>query len=372
MRSKQVWRLSFILLFVVIVYGAYSVIEHSVEGAQEQAKAEKKLQGAQEQVMAEKKQKEPSQDWEFFELRNERDKLEKEIRDIEKSLDNLTTQRAWLQDADKWNKELLAKSKGTKTPTRIEELQMEELQRKIDDAIRAADAPIGTLPEVNGKIKTLESLLKEKKDRKDKVETEMNRKIDLETPKQNFKKTLSITFAILIGTMIAGFFVIAWRDDIVRREIFHGQAGIQFITLFSVVIAIILFGILNILEGKELAALLGGLSGYILGRVTTPSAAPQPKTPVSSPAITSISPVEATVGAPPVPVQIVGNGLQLASSVKIIQGANEVLVSDITSNDQVISCKITLNANQPKGSYDVIVTNSDGAVAKLPKGFTVK
>ena len=33
-------------------------------------------------------------------------------------------------------------------------------------------------------------------------------------------------------------------------------------------IAIILFGITNILAGKELAALLGGLSGYILGRVT--------------------------------------------------------------------------------------------------------
>src|SRR6476620_2525461 len=51
-----------------------------------------------------------------------------------------------------------------------------------------------------------------------------------------------------------------------RRAIFSGETGIQFLTLFSVVIAIILFGIINILEGKELAALLGGLSGYILGR----------------------------------------------------------------------------------------------------------
>lgn len=52
------------------------------------------------------------------------------------------------------------------------------------------------------------------------------------------------------------------------RQIFAGQAGIQFVTLFSLVIAIILFGIITILEGKELAALLGGLSGYILGRAT--------------------------------------------------------------------------------------------------------
>jgi hypothetical protein len=43
-------------------------------------------------------------------------------------------------------------------------------------------------------------------------------------------------------------------------------AGLQFITLFSLIIAIILFGVMNILEGRELAALLGGLSGYILGR----------------------------------------------------------------------------------------------------------
>jgi hypothetical protein len=57
----------------------------------------------------------------------------------------------------------------------------------------------------------------------------------------------------------------AYIDPQVRREIFAGQAGIQFVTLFSFVIAIILFGIIDILEGKELAALLGGLSGYILG-----------------------------------------------------------------------------------------------------------
>jgi hypothetical protein len=36
--------------------------------------------------------------------------------------------------------------------------------------------------------------------------------------------------------------------------------------MFAIVIAVILFGIINILESKELSALLGGLSGYILGR----------------------------------------------------------------------------------------------------------
>jgi len=88
------------------------------------------------------------------------------------------------------------------------------------------------------------------------------------SPEQEFKKAVSMTFGALIGIVIIGFFVIAGNDENVRKAIFSGQAGIQFLTLFSLVIAIILFGITGILEGKELAALLGGLSGYILGRVT--------------------------------------------------------------------------------------------------------
>jgi hypothetical protein len=54
----------------------------------------------------------------------------------------------------------------------------------------------------------------------------------------------------------------------VAKTIFSGEMGMQFVTLFLIVIAIILFGIMGTLEGKELAALLGGLSGYILGRAT--------------------------------------------------------------------------------------------------------
>jgi hypothetical protein len=112
--------------------------------------------------------------------------------------------------------------------------------------------------------------------------------------KQKFKSTVSMVFAVLVGAVIMGFFAIAFHDERVRQAIFSGQAGMQFVTLFSLVIAIILFGITSILEAKELAALLGGLSGYILGRVTaerqpvtTPGTAPQP----ASPAPPSTSPV---------------------------------------------------------------------------------
>jgi hypothetical protein len=81
-----------------------------------------------------------------------------------------------------------------------------------------------------------------------------------------FKTDISLTFAVLVGLVIVGFFAVALKEESIRKTIFANDSGLQFVTLFSLVIAIILFGVINILEGKELAALLGGLSGYILGR----------------------------------------------------------------------------------------------------------
>lgn len=101
------------------------------------------------------------------------------------------------------------------------------------------------------------------------VEDKINRILIPETKEQEFKTLIAIAFAGLVGVVILGFFSIAHRDETVRRAIFSGESGIQFITLFSLVIAIILFGITGILGAKELAALLGGISGYILGRGTT-------------------------------------------------------------------------------------------------------
>jgi len=354
MRSKRVWRLSFLLLIVVIVYGAYSLILNSLEGAEVQSKGE----GKQELQI---KGMPPE------EMRYNREKLEKEIGELENDTKILSDKMWFLDDMKKLEKQLVDAQQ------RKDRQEIERIKDGIKRDQKDADTK-DSWDQVNEKIQNNKKLLKEKRDLKYRLETALFSDVQQKNSETQFRVDISRYFTGLIAAVILGFFVVAFRDQIVRREIFSGHSGIQFITLFSLVIAIILFGIMGILEGKELAALLGGLSGYILGRTTSAKTEPaQPKTPLlSSPAITSISPVEATVGAPPVPVQIVGNGLQLANSVKIIQGANEVLVSDITSNDQVISCKVTLNANQPKGSYDVIVTNSDGAVAKLPQAFTVK
>ena len=109
------------------------------------------------------------------------------------------------------------------------------------------------------------------------VEDKINRKLIPQTEEQDFKTLIAVVFAALVGFVVLGFFYIAHLDEIVRQAIFSGESGIQFITLFSLVIAIILFGITGILEDKELAALLGGISGYILGRGTA-----EPRTPAGS------------------------------------------------------------------------------------------
>jgi hypothetical protein len=80
-----------------------------------------------------------------------------------------------------------------------------------------------------------------------------------------FRLWMGAGFLALVLVLIICFFIFGSRSGSMR-EIFRNDRGLQFITLFSLVIAITMFGLLNILEGKELSALLGGLSGYILGR----------------------------------------------------------------------------------------------------------
>ncbi len=114
--------------------------------------------------------------------------------------------------------------------------------RDADNTTRSLSTYLGRLDDLSGAVLTTETL------------------------SNSYTNTSTIIFSILVGGVILGFFGIAFRSEKVRDAIFSGESGIQFVTLFSLVIAIILFGVLGILEGKELSALLGGLSGYILGR----------------------------------------------------------------------------------------------------------
>jgi hypothetical protein len=318
---------------------------------------------------AQPKTKTDTQERSFISLRDERDTIDAEIRTAEKNAEALTTQQYWLREETTAKQELEQRKKDKATA----QDKLAQLQKRIDDA-RSYAATGLSLDEVGKSLEKLQEELKIRRRDKARVETDMSKKIDLEKPKQEFKTTISGYFTILIGFVILGFFVIAGRDPKVRQEIFSGQAGIQFITLFSLVIAIILFGVTEVLEGKELAALLGGLSGYILGRSTAARTSGQSRVGVSSPTITDISPKTVVAGsaASDVPIEINGSDLQLTNSVKVVQGGKDIPVAAIRSSDLSVNGTLKIDSSLPKGAYDVIVTNSDGGVAKLPKAFTVQ
>jgi hypothetical protein len=84
---------------------------------------------------------------------------------------------------------------------------------------------------------------------------------------QDFRIWISLTFSGLIAVLLlAFFFIIFKRSDANLSQLLLSGAGLQFITVFILIIAIILFGILNVLGGSELAAILSGISGYVLGK----------------------------------------------------------------------------------------------------------
>jgi len=191
--------------------------------------------------------------WTVEALLNERDNLNKQITD-------LNNQIAWLTDALAKRDEIVRlKAKG-KTA--------DELDDQMRVLLGYAGVSEAQVKELDTLIIQRKSSLREMQNQKTAIDAELVHRLQQEVVQHGFKFKTSLTFAALVGVVIIGFFVIALRDKHVGREIFGGQAGIQFVTLFSLVIAIILFGIIDILEGKELAALLGGLSGYILGRAT--------------------------------------------------------------------------------------------------------
>jgi hypothetical protein len=90
-----------------------------------------------------------------------------------------------------------------------------------------------------------------------------------EYKEQDFRKSISLIFSGLIAVLLISFFVIVYKrsDESLSKDLLSGN-GLQFVTLFVLIISVILFGILGILQSSELAAILSGISGYILGKGT--------------------------------------------------------------------------------------------------------
>lgn len=98
------------------------------------------------------------------------------------------------------------------------------------------------------------------------LEESISDRLDTSSNQYFYRAGVSVIFAAIVFFLVLKFFRVVDSNARVKESIFTGDSGIQFITLFSIVIAVILFGILGILGANELSALLGGLSGYILGK----------------------------------------------------------------------------------------------------------
>lgn len=207
----------------------------------------------------------------FSKISDMRDKLQASISDIEDEIDTLRNEKMPEDGVDAAKRELESLETGLKA---IKPRRATDTEGEPADTSDVVKERIATLTAQIKDYDANKTVLAEKEKQlaagKAELECLQERIRSLLTPEQDFKLTMSIYFAILVGLVILGFFVMAGLDMTVRRAIFSGAQGIQFLTLFSIVIAIILFGITGILQDKELAALLGGLSGYILGRYNTP------------------------------------------------------------------------------------------------------
>ena len=206
----------------------------------------------------------------FSKISDMRDQLQTSISNIEDEIDTLN-EKMPEDGVDAAKRELESLETGLKAIKPKRATDTEDQPADTSDVVKQRIATLTTqIKDYDANKTALAEKEKQLAASKSELECLQERIRSLLTPEQDFKLTMSIYFAILVGLVIFGFFVMAGLDMTVRRAIFSGAQGIQFLTLFSIVIAIILFGITGILQDKELAALLGGLSGYILGRYSSP------------------------------------------------------------------------------------------------------
>lgn len=204
----------------------------------------------------------------YVQLDAERSKTQKEIAEIE---GRIKTLRDKIQELENLEADLSDTNNSIKTlvdkqnKTDLEQQQLQEFNYD-KSSLEGKMKGLGegkSLSQLKDELKTQEDNYSLKQRELECIDKTLRKWL---SPEGNFKFWVSVIFAILIGAVIIGFFWTAIKDDKVRQAVFAGQVGLQFIALFSIVIAIILFGITGILEAKELSALLGSIAGYILGR----------------------------------------------------------------------------------------------------------
>lgn len=144
--------------------------------------------------------------------------------------------------------------------------EVERRKADIESRIQDLKAKLQRLTDLKAKQSVRKEELTKKQAQLVDVEERIGSLLNVSTNQYFYRTGVSFIFASIVFFLVLKFFRVVETDTNVKMSIFSGEAGIQFITLFSIVIAVILFGILEILGANELSALLGGLSGYILGK----------------------------------------------------------------------------------------------------------
>ncbi|AMR33211.1 hypothetical protein A0256_18195 [Mucilaginibacter sp. PAMC 26640] len=143
--------------------------------------------------------------------------------------------------------------------------QFDQLNRKLSESRSA-----------NKELIELKKSLSDKKGDLLRIQSKISQLMIPKINQQNLMFWAGIGFVLLMCILLGTFYFVVKTDSIIRGIIFSGDSGIQFIALFSIIVAIILLGLTGVLEGKELSALLGSVAGYILGKVKFSSASSNP------------------------------------------------------------------------------------------------
>ncbi len=198
--------------------------------------------------------------------------LDQDIAEVSGRLSNLPPAETLEQDLQKINRDLENAQKATSP----DQQRIDALKRAIENTNDSLQIVKNSAPILRAKTADRE----EKRQRLFAIEQRIASLFDATRDTNRFRSLATWAFTGLVLVVVGGFFFIAYRKDGIASKIFGGEMGMQFVTLFLIVIAIILFGIMGTLEGRELAALLGGLSGYILGKTglkrEEPTSAPNP------------------------------------------------------------------------------------------------
>jgi len=123
---------------------------------------------------------------------------------------------------------------------------------------------------------------------------------------------------------------------------------------------------------KQLLVMLGTLvtsiaAFYFGSRGAAAGAAAAPP----NPTLRAITPTDLPRDGNPHDFELSGENLARASDVKIVSGGNQVIATDVVSGANLIKFKLTADAAQAAGKWDVIVTTADGKTAELTGALTL-